>query len=600
MHFGLSGSLWYSAVCHGAHTVIQNYEELNKINVFPVADADTGNNLVSLLQSILNHAIPDATFAKTAESIAHSAILGSRGNSGAIFSQFLCGFIPEESVSEKISLKKFSELSLKASKSAYQSVDIPQDGTILSVMQDWAMSCVNGVSKKGEDWLGVLNESYSSAQASLQKTTEQLAVLRGTQLVDAGAKGFVYFLEGILQYLELPEELRAKKSIEPSKKTVVHVDSHTIPNTKPELRYCSEALLSDLQRPLADIKPALRTWCDSIVIAGNKTDARIHFHTNEPQKAMPLLEEYGSIQHTKVEDMLHQYLSQSVSKPKICLVIDSTADLPQHIIDEHLIHVLPIQIQIDNHHYLDRYSISTDAVYQKLRSNEHKISTSMPDILTTEQSLQRLSQQYEHIIAITIAAKQSGTYQLIKQASERLNIKNITVIDSLRNSSAHGLLVKCAADLIREGLTPPEIIEKIENLRLKSNIMVAVHDIKYMQRSGRLSNTKANIIKILNLNPVVALNSEGVGYVLAKSFGFNNALNTIVKKIVSLSPKLKEYAIVHADAEDHAKKLGLELSEKLGKEPVYIMSVSAAIGLHAGPGCVAVAILEDDDMTTFS
>lgn len=584
----LNGHTWFQAICHGAEHLIDHCQFLNKINVFPVADGDTGNNLTSLMRSIIQYAKPAQDFYQTALSIAKASLIGARGNSGTIFSQFFYGFVTNPLCAE-VSLKEFSALARQAAAAANQAVDRPVRGTILSVMEAWAEGC-GQLSHEAVSMAQLLEDSLAFAQSALAKTTDAIEVLRQANVVDAGAQGFVYFIEGIVAYLHNPHLKHT-----PLAETFnfdLYDEDHT-EMVYPEMRYCTEALICDANIAAPEIKKILADLGDSMVMAGNSEASRIHIHTNNPQEVMIRLQNVARIEQQKADDMLRQYEMTQHKTRKIALVTDSTADIPQALIDQYQIHVIPLQLQIDQSFYLDRLTMSSEYVYQLMQDTQHQhnLTTSMPNPNMTERMLRQLQTHYDDILIISLADKLSGTYQLIKSSAEKLNIKRIELVDSLRASGALGLLVLEAARLIDEQKSLQEITQRIEDLKLKSNIYVAVNDLQYLMRSGRLSKAKGHIVQALKIKPIVSMDRHGKAIVSGKAFGFRAALDKLVQTIVAQKDQIMAYAVLHADRQGLAELLAKKITTAINKAPNYIMPASPVLGVHSGPGCVAISLL---------
>jgi dihydroxyacetone kinase-like predicted kinase len=197
----LDGPRLYNAFLVGGNEVIKDQKYLNKINVFPVPDADTGTNLASTMRSIAEGAVPNPSAHKTLHSIADMALSGTRGNSGMIFAQFVHGISEEIKNVKRISTTSFSEIVKKAVQHAYKSVISPVEGTMLTVMKDWA-EAVYQQRTHMRDFVDLLSYSLQVTKKSLIKTRNKLPVLAKAGVVDAGAKGFVDFLEGITNFIK--------------------------------------------------------------------------------------------------------------------------------------------------------------------------------------------------------------------------------------------------------------------------------------------------------------------------------------------------------------------------------------------------------------
>src|SRR6266542_262428 len=198
----LDGRRLARAVIAGSRFVGERAEPLNKINVFPVPDGDTGTNVASTLQKVAAGIarVRQRHVREMSKSLADEAVGGARGNSGAILAQFFCGFSEGLPDRPRITSRDFGKAVVRAGESAWSAIARPVEGTILSVMRDWS----NHVAKRAEDvedFAELLPESLSEAQRSLDNTPKQMKVLAKAGVVDAGAQGFVYLLEGIVRYL---------------------------------------------------------------------------------------------------------------------------------------------------------------------------------------------------------------------------------------------------------------------------------------------------------------------------------------------------------------------------------------------------------------
>ena len=194
----LDVTLLHRAIVAGVNNVLSRQDYLNKINVFPVPDGDTGTNmaytLTTIEEGIRNKAYKDVK--QMSMAIADSALDGARGNSGAILAQFFVGFA--DGIKEKSSLtaKEFAEAVIHAKNYAYDALTHPREGTILSVMKAWAESLLESCNSS-KDILLMLSKGLDDAQTSLEETPKHLDVLAKAGVLDAGAQGFVDMLEGV-------------------------------------------------------------------------------------------------------------------------------------------------------------------------------------------------------------------------------------------------------------------------------------------------------------------------------------------------------------------------------------------------------------------
>jgi dihydroxyacetone kinase-like predicted kinase len=174
---------------------------MNRINVFPVADGDTGNNIILTVSSIIKRLEISRSAGKTLEKIADLSLEGARGNSGLIVSQYLNGMARNSGEKRALSLPDFGTLVKQAVHDAYRAMESPAEGTILTVLRVWA-DTIHEESRQPISLKSLFSRGFAAAKKALEKTTQQLAVLREHKVVDAGAWGFVSFLEGIEKLAE--------------------------------------------------------------------------------------------------------------------------------------------------------------------------------------------------------------------------------------------------------------------------------------------------------------------------------------------------------------------------------------------------------------
>lgn len=589
-----SEKLYYSFLS-GAQEVIRNKRVLNEINVFPVADGDTGSNLASTMNSIIKDAKILQSVKGTMSSIADAALTGARGNSGIIIAQYINGIFISLGDEEKITMSSFAETVNDAVPHAYHAIANPVEGTIITVIKDWA-EAVYSLRNIALDFHELLSKSMVTAAQSLKDTTYQLKVLEDSKVVDSGAKGFVYFIEGFTEFLKTGK-FDATVQVESDDISFTEYPDHK--HGEISYRYCTEALVSSQNLDLDLLREELGEFGDSLIVAGNDHRAKIHIHSNAPEKVFHLLRKKGTILQQKADDMVRQNEDAYARKYEIALVTDSIADVPQEIIDAYQIHMVPISLIFDGTTYLDKVTMTPELFYPLLEEVTEYPKTTQPNQKQIENYLATLTSHYDQVIIITVAAEQSGTNNVFRKSSEKFvrNKKRIEVIDSRQNSGAEGLLVMKAAELIHAGHDFDHIVRTIEGLRDKTRILVSVNTLKYMVRSGRLGKISGLAGKIMNLKPVVSLDKNGKGMIEGKAFS-EKANTRIIMDILRKTDAEKgitRYAIGHANDPKRAQEFRTSCVKILGKEPEYIMNISPIVGMSAGVGSVAVSYMCEED-----
>jgi DegV family protein with EDD domain len=585
----LDGRRLYTAFLVGGNAIISDKNYLNKINVFPVPDSDTGTNLALTIRSISERAKMSHSADATLQSIADAAIYGARGNSGLIFAQFLQGVSDQFKNARKISTRSFGESVKKATHYAYTAIVSPVEGTMLTVMRDWAEAVYQERDKK-RDFAELLSYSLQIAKRSLAETPKKLAVLAKAGVVDAGARGFVDFLEGITNFIKKGrlKDLSKPEIIWEEPEAHVLTDRVAI-----EHRYCSEALIVGEKIDVSEIKEKIRPYGSSAIVAGTSGKARIHIHTDNPAELFAQLKDYGSIVQIKADDMQKQYEASHARKTNIAVVTDSACDLPPEVIDDLQIHVIPFHLSFGDSQFLDKVTIQPDQFYTLLQTHKEHPKSAQPPIGTVQSLFSFLATHYDSILAVHISDRLSGAFRLSQEASKVVPNKTVSVVNSKQLSASLGLIVLRVAQAVRDGQKHEEIVKTAEEWVGKTKILVDVQTLKYMVRGGRVSPLKGLVAKILNLKPIVSLDSEGKATASGKSFSRKSNM----KKIVGMVRKMSEeqpiwnHAIVHAKNPERAEMYAQKLRQELNRDPLYIMEISPVVGVHNGIGAIGIALM---------
>jgi DegV family protein with EDD domain len=591
----LDGKRLYYAFLSGAKEVIANKKELNRINLFPVADGDTGSNLTRTLSVVQNEAIKDNSLTITLNSMGDAALRGAIGNSGIIFAQFINGLKNSVDREDSINVTKFAQAVENAVNYTYQGINNPVEGTILTVMKDWSES-LKTLKNKSNDFAEVMEESLDTACDSLVKTKNQLDVLREADVVDSGAQAFVLFLEGIVAFIKSGDlsDLQIEKVSQ-----VENLPEEEIGKEEEiKFRYCTEAYLANLKIELTELRAKISDLGDSLIVAGDKNKLRVHIHTNNPPELFIRLNKYAEIIDQKADDMQLQQAVMYKRKHNTAIITDSIADLPAEFMDQHQIHLFPLNILVDGTNYLDKLTIDNKNFFDIIDDAEEYPSSAQPAVKKVEDKFNYLAEHYDSIIAITVSARMSGTYDTFSLAAKNVKSENrnlkIEVIDSKSNSGAEGLFVMEAAEQLEAGKSFAETVEYLKSIRENLYIYVSVSDFKYMVRGGRVSPLKGKMAGFLNLKPIISIDREGNGIAFATAFtkkGNYKKMKSILKEH-QRENGIKRFALIHGDDLKRAERYKDSFSELLGIEPDFLESISPIVAMNAGRGTTAVALIE--------
>jgi DegV family protein with EDD domain len=585
----LDGQRLYYAFLAGGSAVIQDKDTLNRINVFPVPDADTGTNLASTMRSIALGTKVSRSLRDTLRSIADAALLGARGNSGLIFAQFLHGLSREASNERRLTTLSFGELMARAVRHAYEAMLHPVEGTMLSVMRDWADSVFH-YRQRTADFVELLSHSLRTARRSLRETPLKLSVLRRAHVVDAGAKGFVDFVEGVMDFVRagrlrsLPqpgaEDLKSQPKVHSFKRGLSR-------------RYCAEAVLPGPGLDLEKLRRTLEAYGDSAIVAGSEEKARFHIHTDKPADLFFELLGMGPAQHVKVDDMRRQMEAVRGRPHHLAIVTDSACDLPPEVLDKHRVHVLPFTLSFGERQFLDRLTILPQQFYRLLRDWPEHPATSLPSPSLIQSQLSFLADHYKSILAFSISSGLSGSCNALRQAAADFPAGKVRVIDTKTLSAGQGLIVLRAAEAAARGLGAEEIARLAEEWSRKTRLLVDVRTLRYMVRGGRVSPLKGFLAGLLNLKPIISLDENGKVVAWGKSIGRRANMEKILKMAAEEAGRrgLWNYAMVHALNQPRAELYAERLTPLLGRPPAFIQDIAPVIGVHNGVGVVAVCLM---------
>src|SRR6056297_101106 len=583
------------AIHSGAMEVMRNSDHLDRINVFPVADGDTGSNLSSTMNSMLRNTVFVDRIDKSFQSLAESAIMGARGNSGIIFAQFINGIAMEINDREVLSTKSFGESVKKAAGYDYKAMLNPVEGTMITVIREWARAVYDSRGKT-DDFAVLLNDAQKIVRRSLSETPNFLKVLKDSGVVDSGAKGFVHFTEGIVKLINSGNIREAVFDSNKNSRRIQFFDDHSSTDKMPSERYCSEVLLrSDVSIDTEELKTFLKGYGSSVIVAGGDKNTRIHVHTDRPAEMFAKIPEYGKVIEKKIDDMHAQYLAVNNKKSTIALVTDSVADLPDDIILDENITVVPINLEIDGSLFFDKVTIFPEQFQELAERSAVFPKTSQPSLKSFENSFTFLLSHYEEVIGVFVSSSLSGTFNSAVKALELFPEEmqsRVTLVDTKLNSAAQGLVVCEAAEAISRGAKKSEILKIVYDCIPKTKIFVSVDTFEYMVRGGRLSPMKGRFASAMNLKPIVSLDEKGRGISFAKAFSRKANKRKIMDIVGNLNEEygIKRYALVHYRGENFADDYARGLEGLLGMPPEYISEVSTVVALSAGEKAVAVAV----------
>ena len=582
------------ALIVGIRRVVAQRDEINRINVFPVADRDTGTNLAFTLGVVLQ-GVREPRFATAGDVLRRAAAEasdGARGNSGGILAAFFQGVAEVLEPGLPPTPEALARAALCGSSRARKAMTEPREGTILSVIQAFAeeMQTQAQTEAGAKDVRACFRCALARAQEALRRTPEQLKVLRSAGVVDAGALGFVCLLEGAVEYMErgrgvwngeLPEEL-----------SVAGVDAPQGNAEDAPHRYCVQCEVSAESVDRSALKAALLTLpLSRLVIAGTRGRVCLHAHLDDPARLFVTAARFGAVSRERSDD-LHAP-SPAGRRSSVAIVTDSGADLPAEALDRLQLHLVPQRMSIGGRDFVDGVSITTREFYHEMRTGPVPPRTSQPPPGDFRRMFEFLLSHHEHVIDVSISRALSGTLQSATAAAARTDASRISVFDSGHASGPQGLMAIWAAEAAAAGLDAARILEGLARMRPRTALYAVARDISYAVRGGRAPRVALPLTRLLRVSLTFKNRPNGRIGLMGGMWGHHHLPERFARAIARRLDPARRYRLIvgHCDCAGDAERVRDTLIERVrGIDRIWLVETGIAIGTHAGPGSLVIGV----------
>lgn len=574
--------------------------ELNRINVFPVPDGDTGTNLALTVRAIADHlrVNQDKAVSAVAQEAAQAAVLGARGNCGMMLSHFLLGFAEQVRDRARITTEEFGAALGRGVENLHQALERPVEGTILTVMRDTATAAG---SVRHRDFVELLQHLVEEARASLARTPELLPVLKKAGVVDAGAKGFVSLLEGVLLYVHGDPLVAATDGTRPEGDAAA--GTVDFPDASEEYRFCTEALVrGDALPTQGAVREILRERGDSLIVIRSGDVLKVHIHTDDPEDVFAYLRGVGTLVTHKAEDMHAQNEAVEraadshvrLARRPVTIVTDSAADVPEEIVRAHGIHVTSLLLVDEDRTYRDGVEISAREFHARLAQEAPVPTTSQPSPADFLATFGRAAEDGEAVLGVMLGSGLSGTYASAQAAAGRFHGAPVHLVDSFGASLLTGLLVLKACELAELATPPEEIVAELNRVRRQSNIIFTVDTFDRLLASGRVGRGRALLGSLMSVKPILGLDQAGKVVPMGKAMGRKRAQTVLLDAVARQVPEgaRVRFGIVYVGDDEVVEPVREALQARYGKD-VEILTAPATpvIATHLGLGAWGVAFL---------
>ncbi|MEO8011937.1 MAG: DegV family protein [Dokdonella sp.] len=593
-----SGRALKRAFIAGIARVLAERDELNRINVFPVADGDTGSNLGLTLLTVRDglQRLRSAHAGAVLQCVASEAIDGARGNSGAILAQFLQGLSETLQGSARLAAVALADAADSGAMQARMAIAEPREGTMLSVISAFAASLRRSSAAAPNDLGSAFARALAASREALADTPRQLAVLRKAGVVDAGAQGFVHLLEGINDFIARGRHARVAETASVGASLGVI----TLDDADCTHRWCTECVLSAFDIDRARVREALdRLGGSSLVMAGTREKLRVHMHLDDPAMLFETMAAFGDVRSQKADDM-HAQQRSAQQRGGVAIVIDSAADVPAAALEQLPMHVVPVRITVGADDYLDKVSLSVAGFYKLMRNSTLPVRTSQPPAGDFRRLFEFLLSHHESIVYVGLSRGLSGTLQAGESAAAAFGDR-IHIVDSANVSGGEGLLAVHAAERARDGADAATIVAELERLRDKACTFAYVRDLSTAVRGGRVPAWALPITRWLRLVPILRIGG-GDGKLHLKGVTLDRAdlaERFVARALVGIDRSQAWRAqVLHCNNRMHGERV---LAALLAQWPQIdcseLLDAGSAIAAHAGPGAIALALMPASSTT---
>ncbi|MEP7105089.1 MAG: DegV family protein [Chloroflexota bacterium] len=583
-----------------ADWVAAGRDEINRINVFPVPDGDTGTNFSLTLRAVADalRALGDAPLPDTARTMARAAVLGARGNSGMMLAHFLMGFAASLGDRRSATTGDIAKALRQGADRLYESLDDPREGTILTVAREAAAAAERAAAETAD--IGeFMRRLLAEGEVALANTPELMAVLKEAGVVDAGGKGFVRMIEGVVRYIE-GDPILALPEANGSGVSVVQIPAAAVEiAAERDFQFCTEVLVRGEQLPPAnEVRAAMHGFGGSVVVALMSDILKIHVHTDTPEAVFSYAARWGRVETTKADDMRaqHRRLAHADRRP-VAIVTDSSADLADSVLDRHHIAIVPLQVVFGNETFRDRVELRPDEFYRRLRVARELPTTSQPTPAEFVRVLRDARSEADEVVGVLLSGGLSGTYASGQVAVRAAGISAVHLVDSRSASLGVGMLALRGAELAEAGWAGADIAAELERVRGQAGMLLTVDRYDNLLRSGRVSRGKAWIAGMLDVKPILSLDPDGRVVPVDRVRGRDQLVPRVLallEKRLTPRPRVVRFGVVHTGAPEMAERVRTALVAAYRPRDCFVTLATGVLGTHVGEGAWAIFYQVED------
>ncbi len=548
---------------------------LDRINVFPVADGDTGSNLLVSLTPV--------RYFDSCEDTVHRLLLSARGNSGNIASGFLSGFLKAES------LEDIPRCAREGRDAAYRAVREPKQGTMLTVFDTLVEILEKGVLDRVE-WDTAVTDAL---EAAVKSTPDQLPELREAGVVDSGALGIFIYLETF--FITLSGREREYRSIPDAFRGYLDINASF--TAEQEDGYCVDLVLQ-VDGSTDELLEGLEEFGEETVVIEEDRYVKVHLHTAERGAVREKVAALGDIVEWSDDDLSLQtrdFVNAGAVNRAVHIVSDAAGSLTRSDAREYGFTLLDSYITLGERSMPETH-FSHQELYASMRKGM-KASTSQASVFERHQCYRSALEVYDNVLYLSVGSFFTGNFDVAVEWKEKHDREGrFAVIDSTTASGRLGVLVLAVARYAKQQDNFEKVLACARHAMERCDEYMFLEKLQYLAAGGRLSKSSAFFGDMLRMKPVISPMAEGakkVGVVrsAAEQLEFmRERLETGLEPGSSPFVML-EYTDNRDWVEENAKPLVLNLFP--GAE-IKLQPLSLTTGVHTGPGTWGVAFLPED------
>jgi DegV family protein with EDD domain len=593
-----------------AAAVEASRSRLNDLNVYPVPDGDTGSNLAETareLASGLEGATEDGVPA-VALAAKRAVLMGASGNSGAILSQIVGGFVDVVAASPELDSATLARALRSASDAAYRPVQLPIEGTMLTVIREMAETAER---LAGGDLHAVIDAVLDAGAESVVRTQSMLAVLREAGVVDAGAAGLVEFCRGAVagargEHIQAPLEAIER----PLSLDAVHQEESLY-------RYCTSFLVEGDGIDRDRLEGELTAMGDCLLVVGEAPMCRVHVHTDDPGAALTRAVAMGTIDRVSIANMQEQsrQREERLSAPRLvalpggrpaadarltaentAIVLDSTADLAHPEREHPNWRMVPLVVRFGEEQYEDWVEMEPADFYRRLRDGGPHPRTAAPPPGAYLRTFEELA-DFAHVLVMPVSSRVSGSVQAARIAADDPAAGGrVTVLDGRTVSVGTGMLADGVQRMLEAGTSLAEVTAWFEATRDRLALVIYVDTLEYLRRGGRISRTRELAGNMVGLRPLLTLKDGEIALYKRVVGGRGRAMREFERFLCAHAPADApcRVSLAHADDAAGARRLADTVRRLRPRAEIErVCEVGAVVGTHGGPGTLGLLVLAE-------